>query len=133
VRKRLIGALIACVLLLAAALVLVHLLGNRGNGTVSGAMELGGPPAVMLEHVPAPGIVQFGAVGKPLILIHTDSAGRFSVSLPPGQYRVNGIDEDGAEGGHPALSCIPEGMPTDVISLRSGQRLVLTLVCGGLQ
>ncbi len=97
--------------------------GAMSNGTISGLMVAdGGTPEV---HIAVPGVVEVLAQGahSPTAVVNTDTAGRFSVSLASGQYRLVGLT-----GGRVEPTCVPEGgLPA--ISLASGQQLTSDIVC----
>jgi len=71
--------------------------GAMSNGTISGEMH------VALSALRTTGVVQVFAEGasSPKV-VYANDAGGFSVSLPPGEYRVDGI-----EAGHAGLLCLP--------------------------
>ena len=96
---------------------------TAGNGTISGVMLAAGGTSEV--HIAVPGVVEVLPQGahSPTVGINTDISGRFSVSLPSGQYRLVGLAGDDAE-----QICVPEGgLPG--ISLGSGQRLTSNIVC----
>ena len=93
------------------------------NGTISGLMEAGGgTPEV---HIAVPGVVEVLAEGahSPTAIVNTDIAGRFSVSLASGQYRLVGL-----AGGRVEPICVPDSA-FPALSLAAGQRLTSDIVC----
>jgi hypothetical protein len=87
-----------------------------------------GPGGKQPAERPLSGTVTFTAAGHQVVTVEVGPSGVFSVSLPPGQYRVSGRSSGIVEidGGHSRE--LPCTQPTPVV-VTAGQAGTITLAC----